>query len=90
MDLVIICARNVNKHAGGINLPEFFSGFYILEPSLPPLLIKHMMSHKKDTVFRCPICIYECNSQRVLEQHLSEQKEQNDHGPGYYTCKLSQ
>ena len=48
-------------------------------------LIKHMMSHKKDTVFRCPICIYKCNSQRVLEQHLSEHKELNDHGSGYYT-----
>ena len=25
-------------------------------------LIKHMMSHKKDTVFRCQICIAEYNS----------------------------
>ena len=43
-------------------------------------LIKHMMSYKKYTVFRCQICIAECNSQRVLEQHLSEHRELNVHG----------
>ena len=48
--------------------------------NLESQLMKHMMSYKKDTVFRFQICIAECNSQRVLEQHLSEHRVLNVHG----------